>query len=789
MRSSNNKARNCTKCYPVRTAPREVTHGLWMKNATTNAMARIFITFFAFAFLIIQAQAQSTSLPTDRARVQVVSIPDAYNPSGPALKVLRSDTNTPLRAGTAWIWDKPPQEQNESYYASMRSKGLNSVRMILFDIWETEAYVPGPTFTPTDWNDPVYRARQLARMERSVNYASANGMYVIINSHNKIPHYNATYADALWTHVAPYFANRTHVIYEAANEPMDGIGNNGSMTANASDNPANSPRIQALKSTYNLIRAAAPHTHIMILSTPGINDYATGTGLGNLAAAFAAMPGTVDWTKTSVAYHLYNNDRAYGAATNAANLRNLHSRFPGWPSENNFPASVSNETLGITDPWRSAQFDNDIYVNQTCERLGLGWSMWNINGQTQLDRNWPTMIADANSKGWNWTADVLPATPPTFTSPTTATLSQDIAGSHQMSASGGLISFAAVGLPAGLVLNSSTGLITGTTSTAGKINVSVSASNSIGTTTRTLTLDIIPTQDTPLYSQGFGAGNTANWFPYSGGSAGLSASLTNEASGTTDGRVLRLSITAPNSGGYLGTGVTITGTPPFTASQVSRIIVRGRIQVSTPNATNLSVVLKTASNQDFSLPITPTKGSWVDFSEPLASFTANNFHFNAANWEILLVPNFGLWGTGTSTLRLDHIEILRRDDITDPLQSWRKIHFGSATASSGLYANHADFDGDGVNNLLEYALGSIPNNPQFRALPTIEVSSPNIAFTYFRAQPGILYQVERSSDLVTWTSVGVTQSTAPVGQFATATTPYSQGNQSKLFLQLRVTQP
>jgi hypothetical protein len=351
--------------------------------------------------------AQSVSLPTDRARVRVVSIPDAYDPKAPALKVLRTDTNSPLRAGTAWIWEKERKEEPESYYASMRSKGLNAVRLILFDTWEVEAYTPSASFTPTDWNDPSYRKRQLARMERAVNHASAHGMYVIINSHNKIPNYNAAYTDALWTHIAPYFAGRTHVIYEAANEPMDGIGNNGSMTAHAADSAAKSPRIQALKTTYNIIRKAAPDTHIMILTPSGINDYATGTGLGNLAAAFATMPGAVDWSKTSIAYHLYNNDRAYGAATKAANLRNLHSRYPGWPSENNFPESVTNDTLGITDKWRSVQFDNDIYVNQTCERLGLGWSMWNINGQVQLDRNWPIMIADAKAKGWNWKADVL----------------------------------------------------------------------------------------------------------------------------------------------------------------------------------------------------------------------------------------------------------------------------------------------------------------------------------------------------------------------------------------------
>ena len=50
--------------------------------------------------------AQSLPLPTDRGRVIVASIPDAYQPNGPMLKVLRTDSNSPLRAGNAWIWEK-----------------------------------------------------------------------------------------------------------------------------------------------------------------------------------------------------------------------------------------------------------------------------------------------------------------------------------------------------------------------------------------------------------------------------------------------------------------------------------------------------------------------------------------------------------------------------------------------------------------------------------------------------------------------------------------------------------
>jgi hypothetical protein len=709
-------------------------------------------------FLPHSAGAQSVSLPTDRARVRVVSIPDAYNPSGPALKVLRTDADTPLRAGTAWIWEKDPQEQPASYYASMRAKGLNAVRMILFDTWEEETYPPSATFTPTDWNDPAYRARQLARMERAVDYASSNGMYVIINSHDDIPNYDETYATALWTYVAPYFANRTHVLYEEANEPMDGIGNNGSMTTNATDNATNSLRIQALKRVFNVIRAGAPNSHIMILTPPGINDYATGTGLGNLAAAFASLPGTVDWTKTSVAYHLYGNDSGYASSINAANLRNLHSRYPGWPSENNFPASVSNATLGITDSVRSAQFDNDIYVNQTCERLGLGWSMWNINGQAQLDHNWPVMWADAVAKGWTWTPDVLPTALPSFTSTNSVTFSQNIAGSFQITATNGSIIYAASGLPAGLVLNPANGLISGITAVAGKINVAIYATNTVGTTTATLALNIRPTQDTTLYSETFAAGNTANWFSYSGGSTGITSSLSNEANGTTDGRVLTLAITAPNAGWYAGAGIGLSGAPPFTSSNLTRIFVRGRIQISDPAASDFTVSLKsTSNNQSLNFNTNAPGAAWTDFSAPLSAFTDSGFDFASAGWQILVIPNGTAWGAGSFIQRLDNIEILRRDDITDPLLAWRKIYFGSATATNGLYADTADFDGDGLSNLAEYALGGDPtvaDSQQHAPAGSLDSNHRlQITFSCDASLTNITYTVQTSTNLAAWSDV------------------------------------
>ena len=285
----------------------------------------------------------------------------------------------------------------------MKLKGLNAVRIILFDTWKVETYPPSNVFTPTDWEDPAYRTRQLARMERSVNFASKYGMYVVINSHNHIPSYNEVYTSTLWKYVAPYFANRTHVLYELANEPMSGIGRNGDMDMGATG-AISSPRLQALKRSYNIARNGVPNTMLLILTPSGINDYNYGTGLGNLADAFAQLPGTVDWTKTAVAYHLYANDAAYVVATNAANLRNLHQRYAGWPSENSFHAGVY---VYQGDEWRYPSFDNDLYVNETCEKLGIGWAMRFINGTDQLNNNFPAMWSDAVAKGWTWVPDAI----------------------------------------------------------------------------------------------------------------------------------------------------------------------------------------------------------------------------------------------------------------------------------------------------------------------------------------------------------------------------------------------
>ncbi len=339
----------------------------------------------------------SVPMPSDRARIRVVEIPDVLNPSQ-KLKVLRADTGTPLRAGTAWLWSQEPQEPPATYYSEMHKAGLNAVRLILFDVWIHEE-----GWKKYDWNSPAYRREMLARIERAVNHCSANGLYAIINAHNRVPgpypKYDEKLNTDLWTEVAAHFANRTHVAYELSNEPITGPGKDGELEPEAMST------LQALVRVHAVARRLAPDTHIMILTPAGVSGWGTTTAMSNLTRKFENLAGRIDWTRTSVAYHLYHADT--NLFPKAENVRAFHADFPAWPSENNFPPGFPADKIGVKDgdAERSVRFGADEFVMETCERLGLGWSQWHINGPAQFAQNWPILSADAVAKGYAWKPD------------------------------------------------------------------------------------------------------------------------------------------------------------------------------------------------------------------------------------------------------------------------------------------------------------------------------------------------------------------------------------------------
>jgi hypothetical protein len=92
-------------------------------------------------------------------------------------------------------------------------------------------------------------------------------------------------------------------------------------------------------------------------------------------------------------------------------------------------------------------------------------------------------------------ASITTASVPVITSPTTANVPLGSAFTYNITASNNPTAYNATGLPAGLTVNSNSGVISGTATTAGTYNVTISASNSAGTGSASLSLTVSASTD------------------------------------------------------------------------------------------------------------------------------------------------------------------------------------------------------------------------------------------------------------------------------------------------------
>lgn len=163
--------------------------------------------------------------------------------------------------------------------------------------------------------------------------------------------------------------------------------------------------------------------------------------------------------------------------------------------------------------------------------------------------------------------------PPVITSPTSASATVGKVFNYQITASNSPTSYSASGLPAGISVNTSTGLISGTPTTAGSYAVSISASNSAGKGSATLTITVNPqpspvitsaTSATTMVSSAFTYQITASNSPTSYNATGLPAGLSvNTSTGSITGAptlsgVYPVTISATNPGGTGSATLTIT---------------------------------------------------------------------------------------------------------------------------------------------------------------------------------------------------------------------------------------
>jgi hypothetical protein len=122
---------------------------------------------------------------------------------------------------------------------------------------------------------------------------------------------------------------------------------------------------------------------------------------------------------------------------------------------------------------------------------------------------------------------------------------------------------------------------------------------------------------------------------------------------------------------------------------------------------------------------------------------------------------------------------------------WQTAHFSAAEIAGGLAAASADPEVDGLNNFLEYTLGTNPRVATILPAATRDAAG-HLTFTLTRpkALPNVLYFGEATSALGSWpTSVPSEVVTDSDPETIRLTDPLGIGDSSQRYLHLRVSAP
>lgn len=272
-------------------------------------------------------------------------------------------------------------------------------------------------------------------------------------------------------------------------------GTSSTRTFNITVTPPTAPNISTSATTSSPAYNTA--TAIPITSTGGtISSITVTSGLAH--GGSLVTNGTTSFTYTSNAAAYSATDsftyRADGPCASSATVTvNISISAPPTPSiTSTLTASGSTGVAFGGYTITASNLPTSYNATSLPPGLSINTSTGAITGTPTTAGTFNTSISATNSSGTDTKTLVftIALSAPSINSALTASGATGVAFSYTITATNSPTSFNATGLPAGLSINTSTGVISGTPAANGSSSVSISATNATATDTKSLTINI-----------------------------------------------------------------------------------------------------------------------------------------------------------------------------------------------------------------------------------------------------------------------------------------------------------